>query len=164
MLKVSELITRAELRSGDTLKSYVIINLQDDGLTTLYESFDALTDTLRQRFDQTGTDISDTIRVRGFSPGGELQGSAEYVYNDLGLLTSTDGYGPDGTLEGRMEIEYSETGFMSKVNYTDAEGKIKTLYTITIEQVDRGNWVRAIFRDHEYDLVFITERVYTYFE
>jgi len=164
MIKVSELITRAELRSGDTLKSYVIINLQDDGLTTLYESFDALTDTLRQRFDQTGTDISDTIRVRGFSPGGELQGSAEYVYNDLGLLTSTDGYGPDGTLEGRMEIEYSETGFMSKVNFTDAEGKIKSLYTLTIEQVDRGNWVRAIFRDHEYDLVFITERVYTYFE
>ncbi len=164
MIKISELITRAELRSGDTLKSYVIINLQGDGLPTLYESFDGLTDTLRQRFDQAGTDINDTIRVRGFNPAGELQGSAEYVYNDLGLLTSTVGYGPDGTLEGKMELEYSETGFMSKVNYTDAEGKIKTLYTITIEQVDRGNWVRAIFKDHDYDRIFITERVLTYFE
>jgi len=164
MIKVNELVTRAEFRSGDTLKSYVIITSKDDGLPTLYESFDALTDTLRQRFDETGTDISDTIRVRGFSPGGELQGTAEYVYNELGLLTSTYGYGPDGTLEGRMEIKYNDRGFMSEIKFKEGEGKIKTMYTLTYEQVDNGNWVRAIFRDHEDDRIFITERVITYFE
>ncbi|MDZ7635233.1 MAG: hypothetical protein U5L72_12715 [Bacteroidales bacterium] len=65
--------------------------------------------------------MSDTARDQSFGPGGELKATAEFVYNDLGLLTSTDGYGPDGTLEGRMEIEYNDRGFMSEIGFTNIE-------------------------------------------
>lgn len=162
--KVEELISRGEYSKGDTLKRYAIITAGEEGMSLLFEIFDAVTDTIIQKAERSGKDLSDTLRVKYFDSRGEFIFTDLLAFDDHGLMPYAVRIGADGTFIGGIMIKFNENGFMSETSFLDGEKKITGTNQFTYEYDNRGNWIKAICKDPASGITMMSERSYKYFE
>lgn len=129
----------------------------------LYESYDALADTLVGIVEMEGGCIDDTIQVQYFNYRGEPGSKDLLIFNDRGLMTHAEQFGKDSVPGISYSFVYNAEGFQAEATFLDKDKKVKAKTTSGYEYDEKGNWFRATFRNDK-GFAIICERVYTYFE
>jgi hypothetical protein len=161
--KVNNMLARAEYKSRDTLRNYILITCDESGNPVLYEGYDALADTLVQKIEIKGSDIKDTIIAQYYNFKGEPGEKSLDVYNEMGLLTNSEYLRQDGTSGSSYSLGYNDKGFNSEATFFDKDKNKTSSTSSTYEYDNMGNWVKIICKDDR-GFTIICERVYTYYK
>jgi hypothetical protein len=161
--KVNNVLASAEYESKDTIRYRVEITCDEGGNPVLFVGYDAVADTLDQKIEIIGSEISDTLLVQYYDYRGEPNGKALQIFNELGLLTDSWNIGKDGTPGTSYTFIYNDKGFQSEGTFLDKDKNVAGKIYATYEYDEMGNWIKVTCKDQK-GFTVINERVYTYFE
>ncbi len=161
--KVNNVLASAELTSMDTVRYRVDLTCDEDGNPILFEGFNAVADTLVQKVELKGSEVSDTLLVQYYDNRGEPKGKALQIFNEVGLLTDSWNIGKDGTPGTSYTLIYNDKGFQSEATFLDKDKNVAGKTYSTYEYDKMGNWIKVTCKDQK-GFAVISERVYTYFK
>jgi hypothetical protein len=159
----NKLVSQRNLFRKDTLRYIDQFKHSNNGFLISGTRNRAKVDTLVRSFTIKTNAIGYPTEFQTFNPKGEPTEKYAHIYDEQNRFVKFEAFDKAGDINFIHELKYNEKGKMSELIFRDKDNKITASNYCTYEYDEKGNWVKAVVKNHKNHVV-IEERSYTYFE